>query len=276
MLRGAERCPLCSSESVSAAFPGYERVVRCGACGVGWTVGGGEPPPTYDEGFFGGDYYTAYFARAGQWRHEARLRLRWLLGATRPSTLLEVGCGGGYFLEAARAAGIAVRGVEPAADGAEHARARLDLDVTTGRFEDVPLRGPFDAVCAFHVLEHVHDPAAFLAHARGLLAAGGLLALEVPNLDSARARRDRERWFNLVPDYHLWHFSPASLPRLVERAGFGAPQLDTAFPRHYLRLRRALSRSGLRALLADLRAAPTPHRTHPVAGDYLRLLATAV
>ena len=276
MLRGVDRCPLCSSGNVAAAFPGYERVLRCGECGVGWTVGPGQSPPTYDEGFFGGDYYTAYFERAGQWRHEASLRLRWLVGARRPSTLLEIGCGGGYFLEAARAAGIDVRGVEPAADGAEHARSSLGLAVTTGRFEDVPLQARLDAVCAFHVLEHVDDPPAFLSRARGLLADGGLLALEVPNLDSARARRDRERWFNLVPDYHLWHFAPASLAPLVERAGFGRLAIDTAFPRHYLRVRRAASRSGLRALVADLRAAPTPRRTHPVAGDYLRLLATAV
>ena len=264
---------MCGCRAVSDAFPGFDVVVRCGGCEVAWTAGADAASPTYDEGFFGGDYYTGYFDRADQWRHEARLRLRWLLQAGRPLSLAEIGCGGGFFLEAARAHGIAVRGVEPAADGAEHARSSLGLDVTTGRFEDVDLRGPFDAVCAFHVLEHVDDPVTFLERSRGLLAANGVLGLEVPNLDSARARRDRDRWFNLVPDFHLWHFSPASLLRLVTSSGFRPLSVDTAFPRHYFRVRRLASRSALRALTADLRAAPIPARTHARAGDYLRLLA---
>jgi SAM-dependent methyltransferase len=268
-------CPLCASTRTVTAFPELPALERCLACGMVWLR---DPPAgdLYDDSFFTeSGYYTAYFKRTAQWRHEARLRLSWILESRRPASLLEVGCAAGFFLEAARNAGIDVLGVEPSADGARFARDDLELPILTGSFEELDIAGSFDAICAFHVLEHVHQPQDFLAHTRALLTPDGQLALEVPNIASARALRDGARWFNLVPEYHLWHFSPTTLARLVEDAGFVVERVDTVFPRHYFRLRRIVTMSGLRTMLADARCNPTPHRTHPTAGDYLRLLARA-
>jgi len=268
-------CPLCGSPLTRRAYDDVPSLERCIECGLVWRRELGSE--TAYEGSFLTDsgYYAAYFRRAAQWRHEARLRLSWLLEHERPSTLLEVGCAGGFFLEAARGAGIEVLGVEPSEDGSRFAGEELGLPVVTGSFESVDLGGSFDAVCAFHVLEHVDEPRTFFARARELVNPRGLLALEVPNIESARACRDGSRWFNLVPEYHCWHFSPSTLARLVEREGFRVEYLDTAFPRHYFRLRRIVTIAGLRSILADLRCSPTHHRTHPTAGDYLRLLARA-
>jgi 2-polyprenyl-3-methyl-5-hydroxy-6-metoxy-1,4-benzoquinol methylase len=257
------------------AYAEVPSLERCDSCGLVWLRE--RASESQYEGAFLTDsgYYAAYFARAGQWRHEARLRLEWLLQHARPSSLLEVGAAGGFFAEAARGAGIDVLGIEPSADGSRFARDELGVPVLTGTFEDVDLTGPFDAVCAFHVLEHVQDPQSFVARARDLLSTGGWLALEVPNIDSARAHRDGPGWFNLVPEYHRWHFSPQTLARLVEGAGLVVESVDTVFPRHYFRLRRIATMPGLRSIMADVRCNPTPRRTHPTAGDYLRLLARA-
>lgn len=270
------RCPLCDAEHATAAFD-IETVRRCSACAFVWTRADDHrtAPAAYDETFFSNShYYTAYFTRGSQWRHEALLRLRWLLTFARPESLLEIGCGGGFFLEAAREAGIAVHGIEPAGDGADFARRNMGLDVTSGLFENVVPPGRFDTVCAFHVLEHVEDPDAFLAKARDILPERGWLALEVPNIESTRARRDGSEWFNLVPQYHLWHFSPRTLTRIVEEAGFALISVDTVFPRHYFRARRLLTRSGFTSALADWRSSPSPARSHPSAGDLLRLIAS--
>jgi SAM-dependent methyltransferase len=266
-------CPLCASTRTARAYSEHPLLERCGACGLVWRR---EPPVRglYDESFFTeSGYYAAYFERAAQWRHEARLRLAWALQFRRPARLLEVGSAGGFFLEAARRAGIDVLGIEPSEDGARFARDQLGVPVLTGSFEEVEIAESFDAVCAFHVLEHVHQPHDFLARARASLTPDGQLALEVPNIESARAHQDGAHWFNLVPDYHRWHFSPTTLARLVEGAGFAVESVDTVYPRHYFRLRRIFTVSGLRTILADVRCNPTPHRAHPTAGDYLRLLA---
>ena len=69
----------------------------------------------------------------------------------------------------------------------------------------------------WHVLEHLRNPAAVLERCYGLLASGGVLAIEVPNLDFV-VRKSYE--YPLSVTLHLFHFSPASLRRIVGNAGF--------------------------------------------------------
>ena len=75
-------------------------------------------------------------------------------------------------------------------------------------------------ITLFHVLEHLADPAAYLACARDLLAENGLLVVEVPNFRtwgfSVLGRR------NLCFDHphHLHFLTPAALERLLARCGF--------------------------------------------------------
>ncbi|MEN3616253.1 methyltransferase domain-containing protein, partial [Plantactinospora sp. ZYX-F-223] len=142
----------------------------------------------YDESYFTGEGYEDYFL-PGPRRFESGRRLRWLLSVARPASLVEAGSAGGFFVEAALRAGIAAEGVEVCAAAARFARERLGVPVRHGCFEsDVPER-VVEAVCAFHVLEHVEDPRRFLLAARRMLAARGWLALEVPNIASAAATR---------------------------------------------------------------------------------------
>lgn len=66
-----------------------------------------------------------------------------------------------------------------------------------------------DLVLATETLEHVADPAAFLAEARRCLRPGGQIILTVPFA---------ARWHYVPHDY--WRFTPASLRMLLEGAGF--------------------------------------------------------
>jgi SAM-dependent methyltransferase len=77
-----------------------------------------------------------------------------------------------------------------------------------------------DVVTLFHVLEHVHEPGSFLAEIHGILAADGLLFLEVPNFGSAAARRDPVAWTGTAISDHVLHYTGASLERLLGDAGF--------------------------------------------------------
>jgi SAM-dependent methyltransferase len=76
-----------------------------------------------------------------------------------------------------------------------------------------------DVVTLFHVLEHVHEPGSFLAEIHGILAADGLLFLEVPNFGSAAARRDPVAWTGTAISDHVLHYTGA-LERLLSDAGF--------------------------------------------------------
>ena len=233
----------------------------------------------YDADYFEGYAGEGYEAVEAQRRHEARVRLAWMrrhgAGGGR---LYEVGAAAGYFLAEARAAGWDVSGVEPSDAQARLAREHLGLPVATGMLEEQALEdGGFDAVCAFHVLEHIVDPLPQLERLRRALRPGGRLVVEVPNGRSVRARRLGAGWPILGLPYHVSQFGPRSLRAVLERAGFAAGDVHTdtipftAYePREVARRPRHVAHRALQAV--QLRtAAPT----HPDRHELLRAVAVA-
>jgi SAM-dependent methyltransferase len=133
--------------------------------------------------------------------------------------LLERGCGAGAQLKVLAELGWDVTGVELGEDAARFARERLGLDVRQGSLESARLpSASFDVVVASHVLEHLPDPAAAAAEIARVLKPGGRLYAAVPNGGALEARVFGSRWAWEAP-HHLHHFTPASLGRVLERAG---------------------------------------------------------
>jgi SAM-dependent methyltransferase len=180
---------------------------------------------------------TPALRQARRVNHQAALR--WIAAhRPPPGRLLDFGCGWGFFLEDARAAGWQVQGLEPLPGHGVHARGALGLDVVTDtlRPDSFP-PASFDVVTAFQVFEHLPDPGAELAKLHALLRPGGLVVIEVPNIATPLLRLLGGRHRHFVED-HLWFFSPRSLGRLLERQGF--QPLATHYPTRRLPLERLL------------------------------------
>lgn len=180
---------------------------------------------------------TPALRQARRVNHQAALR--WIAAhRPPPGRLLDFGCGWGFFLEDARAAGWQVQGLEPLPGHGVHARGALGLDVVTDtlRPDSFPPES-FDVVTAFQVFEHLPDPGAELAKLHGLLRPGGLVVIEVPNIATPLLRLLGGRHRHFVED-HLWFFSPRTLGRLLERHGF--QPVATHFPTRRLPLERLL------------------------------------
>ncbi|MCG8604112.1 class I SAM-dependent methyltransferase, partial [bacterium] len=135
--------------------------------------------------------------------------------------LLDIGCGTGEFLLEMQSHGWQTRGIEKDAQAAEFAQKIYRLDVTSGDIEAKKhLKKSYDIVTLWHVLEHLHDPWEALQTVRQILKDDGYVLIAVPNIGSTDARFYRQNWVALDAPRHLYHFTPQTLARLLQRAGF--------------------------------------------------------
>jgi len=144
--------------------------------------------------------------------------------------LLEIGCGKGRFLDAARKYGFTVFGIEPSPRSFSFASSRLGESVAPVGLEaiDGVLTFPskFDFIMLWHVLEHLTDPSAVLSEIKGKLEPEGRVVIAVPNFASFQARHGKANWYHLDPPRHLHHFTPQSLQLLAKATGF---EVDNIF-----------------------------------------------
>jgi len=119
-------------------------------------------------------------------------------------TLIEVGCGKGYFLEHLKKNGYQVIGIDPAYEG-------NNPDVVVACFE--PKLGiTADGVILRHVLEHMVDPVSFLRDVADANGGRGLIYIEVPCFDWICEHR---AWFDIFYE-HVNYFRLADFHRIFE------------------------------------------------------------
>ncbi|MDE2490927.1 MAG: class I SAM-dependent methyltransferase [Elusimicrobia bacterium] len=144
--------------------------------------------------------------------------------------MLEVGCGKGRFLEAAKRKGYRVYGIEPSSRSFAVASRLVRGFIAPIGFEDIATVADFpreyEFVMLWHVLEHLDAPDSLLAQARRLLSDGGRLVIAVPNFASLQARVGGANWYHLDPPRHVHHFTPRSLRLLAEKCGFEVEKIS--------------------------------------------------
>ena len=165
-------------------------------------------------------------------------------GRWRGRAVLEIGCGAGGFLAAARGRFDSLVGVDVALRWLVVAQRRLRADGSGTRLvcasaDRLPFAdGVFDGAVALHTVEHTAQPGAVLAEATRTLRPGGLCYVVTPNRLSLGPepcvrvlgvgllpRAVADRYVRLVtghPYRHIRLLSAAELRRLARAAGLGA------------------------------------------------------
>jgi SAM-dependent methyltransferase len=218
-------------------------VVECSSCGLGFV----NPRPTPSEM---GKYYPAsYYDYLSPAEHLIRYerQAEFLAAArsahTRPR-LLDVGCANGDFPRFMARQGWDVEGVEVSSTTAPIE----DFPVHTVGFSEAAIpRESFDAVTAWAVLEHVHDPMAYFRQASRVLRPGGIFAFLVTNFEAASSKH----LFREDLPRHTYFYSERTVKRYLEATGLELVRVEHGrriyemLPTNWLRyflLHRALGR----------------------------------
>lgn len=244
-------CPACDSNISHTVFQSYDgyHFNECDRCGtwyvplvVDWalferffaacpparavarkaTIGRLEQPDTPDFSRFGN-----YFRSVLDLLPSSRSQLRYL----------DIGCGVGHSLTAAKAAGMLPHGVE--ADPDAVALAKGNHEVVVGRVEDLPY-GSYEVVSMWETLEHLADPLLMVQEAVTRLSPGGLVVVTVPNLDATGLRVSREKCSYAYGGFnspgHINFFNRRTIEILFKRAGLALVEVTYEFSTNALEL----------------------------------------
>ncbi len=145
-----------------------------------------------------------------------------LAGYVQPQArVLDIGAANGGLLAALRERGFArLTGLDPSPRCVEVMRRAGFAAVQGALTVPAALDGQYDLVVLSHVLEHVLDVGGALRAVGGMLAAGGLLYVEVPDA-GAYAEQVRTPYYYFDSE-HINHFDAATLDALLRRHGFGS------------------------------------------------------
>jgi len=212
-------------------LPGNYQVVKCTKCGLMWT----NPRPTPESIlYYYPDCYGPYKAtqvNVNRRQNKYLLLLKQLtkkifqfnttiLPPLTPGRMLEIGCASGSFLYKMHSNGWKVEGIEPSENAANAAQS-LGFSVFQGPVENAPdYENLFDLVVGWMVFEHLHDPLKALKKIHRWVRPGGFLVLSLPNADSAEFRIFKSRWYALQLPNHLYHYTPYTLEKILNTAGW--------------------------------------------------------
>lgn len=220
-------CPLCgpSAQAVTRYDFAPYRVVVCSSCGLNYL----SPRLTQeailrlykDEAYYNsnisGQGYDEYLEIGDNWVRTFTRRLKQIAPYQSAGRALDIGCGPGYFLTAARKMGFDVYGLDPSDYIVKMGQKTWGGRIQLGLIETANYTPEsFDLVVAFDTFEHIYDPKKFLAAIHRVLKPGGVLAITTPDPTSALAKASGKNWVSFKLPEHVFYWSPQTIRRVLE------------------------------------------------------------
>lgn len=231
------KCPVCNSTDFALKLTCKDHLISsenfdiysCKTCGFLFTK---DPPSGKEIGKYydTGEYISHSDTRKGLTNilfHFTRklmlYRKRNIISKVtglKTGTLLDMGCGTGYFAAFMKDAGWKVTGLEVNEKARSFAKEKFNLEV----LNDSELSGfnenQFDCITLWHVFEHLDDPVNSLDRIHRLLKPEGKCIIAMPNSSSFDAWHYGKSWAAWDVPRHLWHFAPDTFRDFTEKNGF--------------------------------------------------------
>lgn len=222
------QCLLCKGEKTEVLFERSPYTIyKCLSCHLGFLF----PQPTKDD--LHKLYEKSYFAEQydigvspdspefDRWLSLLEHRVNFFKRKKKKGTLLDIGCGNGYFLALCKKKGYDVQGLDISKFAAKYAINTLNLPIMISEISDADFQAAqFDIITLWHFLEHTQDPIQVIQSAKKWLKKNGIIIIEVPNFTGTDAQNQWDNWIGWQIPYHFYHFSPETLTKLLHLCGF--------------------------------------------------------
>lgn len=229
-------CPVCGSTNIKPFLSCCDfcasgetfNIEKCQNCGFAFTqqfpdeeeIGRYYDTPAYishsdtRKGIINAAYHLV---RKAMLQKKADLTERY---AARKGSLLDIGCGTGYYAATMKRRGWETLGIEKNRSAANFSAERHGIKALPPN-ELVNLKeGQFDVITLWHVLEHLQELHFTAETLKRLLKPEGTLIIALPNEQSYDARHYKDYWAAWDVPRHLWHFSPDTFEKFITPYGF--------------------------------------------------------
>jgi len=234
--KGIDKCALCSNKLVhwrkKNAFGNIYNIDKCKHCGFGQV----NPMPKKSSIL---NFYRNSFSNLSKLKTSSEAieeekkfpnaiidaerifaNLKNFSECKKMKTLLDVGCGYGFFSREASLKGFDVTAIELDSNSRMIAENIIKKDVINIDFESISNNLRYEVILMSQVLEHVTSPVKWIAKCNKLQKIDDFLIIAVPNFESIFVRILKEKDPMCIPPEHLNYFTFNALKILLNENGY--------------------------------------------------------
>lgn len=137
--------------------------------------------------------------------------------------VLELGCGNGYLLKELYKRGATCYGLEPGPQIHNIIESNKEIEIIKDFFPSSKIKGNYDIILHFNVLEHLEDPVKMLKKQGELLKPNGKIILGVPNCEPHLKSGD----ISIFMHEHFNYFTRDSINTLAIESGLVVDSIIT-------------------------------------------------
>ena len=214
------------------------RIATCNACGLVQVLPHLSAHAVAAKYHDDWNHFAPYVSQSAAHRSYFRVLINFLetIVPMRGKKMLDVGCAIGLLVDEANRYGIKAEGIDISKSAVAHGKKQhvpLFNQTSTSWVKKKKNVDQYDVITALSVIEHETDPIGMLQSLYALTKPNGIVVLSTPNFDTVYRKLMGPRWVGYQHPEHLWIFTPRTITRLLQQAGFVDIVVRRDFQRQY-------------------------------------------